>query len=150
LNPAHASCVTLERDDATPLQDVARSSRSELLLVPGISDVTASRITAWFGNPDNLSLATELTSLWTSQSGPGRQTDGTKGVLVAGMQLAPADEIVATGAIGVTREQVKRWYVIAPVMHCIGVFCPTHAKRSGVQDHNPSFMTLLTLRLHSQ
>lgn len=98
------------------LQGVANTSKSELVELPGISNITAGRITAWFGFPDNLSLATELASLWSSQSQPMHQVDAQlqqEGVSVAGMKLAPGDEIVATGAIGVSRPLIKQWRVPA-------------------------------------
>lgn len=95
------------------LQGVAKSSKGELVQLPGISDVTAGRITAWFGTPDNILLATALASLWTSRSEPLWQADAQReaGVSLAGMTLLPGDEIVATGAIGVTRGRIQEWSV---------------------------------------
>lgn len=93
------------------VQDIAKSSKTDLLDLPGISDITAGRITAWFGTPDNFSLAVELANLWVAQPSPVRQNDAQQqqGVTLAGIALAPGDEIVATGAIGVSRPKIKRW-----------------------------------------
>ena len=93
------------------MQGVARSPKADFIELPGISDITAGRITAWFGNPDNFSLATQLDSLWAVQPVPARQPDVQlqQGLSLAGITLAPGDEIVATGAIAVSRPQIKRW-----------------------------------------
>jgi hypothetical protein len=105
------------------VQGIGTRSKNELLQVPGISDVRADSILAWFGNPENISLATELSVLWGSRPQLVRQSvaDPEQGVCIGGWQLAPGDEIVATGAIGVTRPLIKQWYLSGLSASCVMV-----------------------------
>jgi hypothetical protein len=86
----------------------------------GISDITAERIIAWFGNPENYEIAQQLVKLWRAKNGatealpagdePHEENAPTSSTIsLAGVVLAPGDEIVATGAIAVTRNQIARW-----------------------------------------
>lgn len=115
------------------MQGVSRSPKEVLTGIKGISEITAERIMAWFGNPENLRVAQQLVELWqlhegASENGATSTVDQQQGsrsassITLAGIALEPGDEIVATGAIAVTRDQIAKWYEIQPT----SAFGPPH------------------------